>query len=94
MSGELNLVYNLELNINQMCGRIFSQDTDIQILRIKSAKLKAFLYNRTDLARRLSDQENENFQAMVGKSGTFRTLEEMKSANMLTHEEYKWCDAV
>lgn len=82
--------------------KLISQEYEIEMLRIKAAKCKAFFFHESDLAIKLQEQEEENTDALVGEfdgycyaswraNAIFRTLEDMYDEGLLTEDEYKEC---
>ena len=82
--------------------KLISQEYEIEMLRIKAAKCKAFFFRESDLARKLQEQEEENTDALVGEFdgfcwssrrafAVFRTLEDMYDEGLLTENEYNKC---
>lgn len=80
--------------------KLISQEYEIEMLRIKAAKYKAFFFRESDLAIKLKEQEEENTDALVGefdgfcwssRRAVFRTLEDMYDEELLTEDEYKEC---
>ena len=81
---------------------LISQEYEIEILRIKAAKYKAFFFRESDLAMKLQKQEEENTDALVGEFdgfcwssrrafAVFRTLEDMYDEGLITESEYREC---
>ena len=90
----------LEMNIT-----INSQEKEIEVLRVKSAKWKAHFFGRRKLADKIDCQDSENLDALTGEfdgfcycgrraNAVFRTLEDMMDDGILTKEEYSFCDSV
>ena len=82
--------------------KLISQEYEIEMLRIKAAKYKAFFFRESDLVIKLQKQEEENTDALVGEFdgfcwssrrafAVFRTLEDMYDEELLTEDEYKEC---
>lgn len=82
--------------------KLISQEYEIEMLRIKAAKYKAFFFRESDLAIKLQEQEEENTDALIGEFygfcwssrrtfAVFRTLEDMYDEELLTEDEYKEC---
>ena len=82
--------------------KLISQEHEIEMLRIKAAKYKAFFFRESDLAIKLQEQEEENKDALVGEFdgfcwlsrrafAVFRTLEDMYDEGLLTEDEYNKC---
>lgn len=80
---------------------LISQEYEIEILRIKAAKYKAFFFRESDIAIKLQKQE-ENTDALIGEFdgfcwlsrrafAVFRTLEDMYDEGLLTEDEYNKC---
>ena len=93
---------SLGLELTNSQYRLISQEYEIEILRIKAAKYKAFFFRESDLAIKLQDQEEENKDALVGEFdgfcwssrrafAVFRTLEDMYDEGLLTEDEYNKC---
>lgn len=82
--------------------KLISQEYEIEMLRIKAAKYKAFFFRENDLAIKLQEQEEENTDALIGEFdgfcwssrrdfAVFRTLEDMCDEELLTEDEYNEC---
>lgn len=82
--------------------KLISQEYEIEILRIKAAKYKAFFFRESDIAIKLQKQEEENTDALIGEFdgfcwlsrrafAVFRTLEDMYDEGLLTEDEYNKC---
>ena len=82
--------------------KLISQEYEIEMLRIKAAKYKAFFFRESDLVIKLQKQEEENTDALVGEFdgfcwssrrafAVFRTLEDMYDEGLLTENEYNKC---
>lgn len=85
--------------------KLISQEYEIEMLRIKSAKYKAFFFRESDLAIKLQEQEEENRDALVGEfdgycyaswraNAIFRTLEDMYDEGLITESEYRECKSI
>lgn len=84
---------------------LISQEYEIEILRIKAAKYKAFFFRESDLAIKLQKQEEENTDALIGEFDgfcwlsrraftVFRTLEDMYHEGLITESEYRECKSI
>ncbi len=84
---------------------LISQEYEIEMLRIKAAKYKAFFFHKSDLAIKLQKQEKENTDALVGEFdgfcwssrrafAVFRTLEDMHDEGLITESEYRECKLI
>ena len=93
---------SLGLELTNSQYRLISQEYEIEMLRIKAAKYKAFFFRESDLAIKLQEQEEENKDALVGEFdgfcwssrrafAVFRTLEDMYDEGLLTEDEYNKC---
>lgn len=82
--------------------KLISQEYEIEMLRIKAAKYKAFFFHDWDLGKKLENQREENEDAVVGEfdgycyaswraNEIFRTLEDMYNEGLLTEDEYNKC---
>lgn len=82
-----------------------SQEYEIEILRIKAAKYKAFFFRDSELGEKLGKQEEENRNALIGEfdgfswaswraSAIFRTLEDMLAEGILSESEYRRCESI
>ena len=96
---------NLGLELANSQYKLISQEYEIEMLRIKAAKYKAFFFRESDLAIKLQEQEKENTDALVGEfdgfcyaswraSAVFRTLEDMYNEGLLTEDEYRECKII
>ena len=93
---------SLGLELTNSQYRLISQEYEIEMLRIKAAKYKAFFFHDWDLGKRLENQREENEDAVVGEfdgycyaswraNAIFRTLEDMYNEGLLTEDEYNKC---
>lgn len=73
--------------------------------RIAAAKYKAYFFHKTDLAEKLEKQSRENLDAMVGEfdgvtyaswraRAVYRTLDDMFDSQIITLEEYTFCNGL
>ena len=96
---------SLGLELTNYQYRLISQEYEIEMLRIKAAKYKAFFFHDWDLGKRLEKQREENEDALVGEfdgfcyaswraSAVFRTLEDMYNEGFLTEDEYRKCKII
>lgn len=85
--------------------KLISQEYEIEMLRIKAAKYKAFFFRESDLAIKLQEQEEENRDALIGEfdgycyaswraNAIFRTLEDMYDEGLITESEYRECKSI
>lgn len=85
--------------------KLILQEYEIEMLRIKAAKYKAFFFRESDLAIKLQEQEEENRDALVGEfdgycyaswraNAIFRTLEDMYDEGLITESEYRECESI
>ena len=85
--------------------KLTSQEYEIEMLRIKAAKYKLFFFYKSDLAKKLEKQEEENEDALVGEFdgfcwssrrafAVFRTLEDMYDEGLITESEYRECESI
>ena len=85
--------------------KLISQEYEIEMLRIKAAKYKAFFFRVSDLAIKLQEQEEEYRDALVGEfdgycyaswraNAVFRTLEDMYYECLITESEYRECKSI
>lgn len=85
--------------------KLCSQEYEIETLRIKAAKYKAFFFHYSELGEKLQKQEEENRDALIGEfdgfcyaswraRAVFRTLEDMYAEGMLSESEYRQCDLI
>ena len=84
---------------------IDSQQIQIENLRLKAAKYKAYFYEKHELAEVLQKQIEENRDACVGEFDGFcyssqrawavyRTLEDTVEENLIPKSEYDFCRIV
>lgn len=87
----------LELNCT-----VQAQEIQIEDLRLKAAKYKAYFFRKQKLAETLEEQIEENFNACVGEfdgfcyafwraRAVYRTLEDMFRQGLITESEYIFC---
>ena len=87
----------LELNCT-----VQAQEIQIEDLRLKAAKYKAYFFGKSKLAETLDKQIEENFNACVGEfdgfcyaswraRAVYRTLEDMVTHGFITESEYGFC---
>ena len=87
----------LELNCT-----VQEQEIQIEDLRLKAAKYKAYFFGKSKLAETLDKQIKENFNACVGEfdgfcyaswraRAVYRTLEDMVTHGLITESEYEFC---
>ena len=85
--------------------KLISQEYEIEMLRIKAAKYKLFFFYKSDLAKKLEKQEEENADALVGEFdgfcwsskrafAVFRTREDMYNEGLITESEYRECKSI
>ena len=91
-------LYNL-IEIIENCKR---QQKEIYMLELEKSKYKAYFYGRSDLAKKLSKQIEENEDNLIGAydgfwssskraNAIFRNLEDMYEQNIISKEEYNFC---
>ena len=91
------------MNIVEAHMKLVQQKSQIELLRIKVAKYKAYFFHKFELAEKLEKQERENEDALVGEwdgigyaswraNAVFRTLEDMRDEGIITESEYKECE--
>lgn len=91
------------MNIVEAHMKLVQQKSQIELLRIKAAKYKAYFFHKFQLAEKLEKQERENKDALVGEwdgmcyaswraKAVFRTLEDMRDEGTITESEYKECE--
>ena len=96
---------NLGRELLELNATIESQEKEIEMLRLKAAKYKAYFYMERTLVEKLEKQIRENLDALTGEfdgfcycgrraNAVFRTLEDMLDDGILTKEEYGFCDSV
>jgi len=87
----------LELNCT-----VQAQEFQIEDLRLKAAKYKAYFWGKQKLAEVLDEQVEENFNACTGEfdgfcyaswraRAVFRTLEDMVTHGLISKSEYEFC---
>lgn len=102
---ENSLLGSAGLGLLDAQKKLISQEYEIEMLRIKAAKYKAFFFRESDLAIKLQEQEEENTDALIGEfdgyccaswraNAIFRTLEDMCNEGLLTESEYKECKSI
>lgn len=102
---ENSLLGSAGLELLDTQKKLISQEYEIEMLRIKAAKYKAFFFRESDLAIKLQEQEEENRDALVGEfdgycyaswraNAIFRTLEDMCNEGLLTESEYRECKSI
>lgn len=99
---ENSLLGSAGLELLDAQKKLISQEYEIEMLRTKAAKYKAFFFHDWDLAIKLQEQEEENRDALVGEFdgfswssrrsfAVFKTLEDMCNEGLLTEDEYNKC---
>lgn len=102
---ENSLLGSAGLELLDTQKKLISQEYEIEMLRIKVAKYKAFFFRESDLAIKLQEQEEENTDALIGEfdgycyaswraNAIFRTLEDMCNEGLLTELEYRECKLI
>ena len=102
---ENSLLGSAGLELLNAQQKLISQEYEIEILRIKAAKYKAFFFRESDLAEKLQKQENENRNALAGEFdgfcwayrrtfAVFRTIEDMYDEGLITESEYRECVSI
>lgn len=102
---ENSLLGSAGLELLDTQKKLISQEYEIEMLRIKAAKYKAFFFRESDLAIKLQEQEEENTYALIGEfdgycyaswraNAIFRTLEDMCNEGLLTESEYRECKSI
>lgn len=87
----------LELNYT-----VQAQEIQIEDLKLKAAKYKAYFFGKQKLAETLDKQIEENFNACVGEfdgfccaswraGAVYRTLKDMVTHGLITESEYGFC---
>ena len=96
-----SLNFGMELvNLNKI---VEEQEVMIDRLALKAAYYKASFYGKYELARKLINQIEENYDYCVGEfdgfcysskraNAVYRTAETMYKEGLLTKEEYGFCD--
>ena len=94
--------YVVEREVNYVAD-FLPQTIEIEMLRILSAKHKAFFCGQDILGYTLQDQITENYNAHRGEfdgfcysskraKAVFRTLEDMAKDGIITKKEYDFCN--
>lgn len=94
----LNNLYDL-VNIIENYKRL---ENKTYMLELEKSKYKAYFYGKSDLAKKLSKQIEENEDNLIGAydgfwssskraNAIFRTLEDMQEQNIISKEEYIFC---
>lgn len=102
---ENSLLGSAGLKLLDTQQELISQEYEIEMLRIKAAKYKAFFFHKSDLAIKLYKQEEENGNALIGEFdgfcwssrrffAVFRTLEDMYDEGLITESEYRECKSI
>lgn len=85
--------------------RLYFQEYEIEMLRIKAIKYREFFFGNGTLGEKLQKQEEENRDALVGEydgfcyssdrtRAVFRTIEDMLFDGILSESEYNKCKYV
>lgn len=96
---------NLGRELLELNATVEAQEKEIEMLRLKAAKYKAYFYMKTQLVEKLEKQIRENIDALTGifdgfcytswrANACYRTLEDMLKDELITREEYNFCDSV
>lgn len=96
---------NLGTELLELNAIISSQEKEIEMLRLKAAKYKAYFFMKNDLADKLEKQIHENLGALTGEfngfcyaswraNAIFRSLEDMLEDKIITEQEYRECEYV
>jgi hypothetical protein len=75
----------------------------IDELMLKAAMYKANFFHKYELANKLQEQIKENYDSCIGgwdgfcfaswrANAVYRTLEDMYRQNIITAEEYRFCE--
>ena len=97
--GTMDFAFEL-INLNKT---IEAQEIMIDELELKAAMYKANFFHKYDLAEKLQNQIMENYHHCVGEfdgfcyaswraKAVYRTLVDMYRENMITKEEYSFCE--
>ena len=100
---ENDALFNIEKNMMETQVKLIFQESQIELLRIKAAKYKAYFFHKFELAEKLEKQERENEDALTGEwdgmcyaswraKDVFRTLEDMRDEKIIKESEYKECE--
>lgn len=90
------------VDLNRMVRK---QDEEIEMLRLKAAKWKAYFFHEHELVDKLQKQIDENNDALIGEWdgfcysskrawAKFRSLEMMRAEGLITDSEYRRCEYV
>lgn len=97
----MTMDFSMELiNLNKT---VTQQENIIDELELKAAMYKAFFHGKYDLAEKLQNQIKENYDHNVGEwdgfcyaswraRAVYRTLVDMCRENIITKEEYSFCE--
>ena len=97
-----NRIGNLGFELVNTQRKLVCWEYEIEKLRIKAAKYRAFFFHNFDLAERVRDQNETYDNALLGevdgfcyaswrRDAIFRSLEDMCVVGLLTEEEYREC---
>lgn len=87
----------------KMNNTIEHQEQVIDELTLKAAKYKAYFYGKYDLAEKIDAQMEENTNNLIGEfdgfcyaswraKAEYRTLRDMFVEDLITEEEYNFCE--
>ena len=97
-----NASMSLGIELVELNQTVDVQQIQIEDLRLKAAKYKAYFYQKHELAEILQKQVEENRDACVGEfdgfcyssrraCAVYRTLEDMVTQGIIPKSEYDFC---
>lgn len=103
MTNRRSVAMELSLELASLNKTIVKQEMIIDGLRLQSAMYKAYFFGRSELAHKFRKQMTENDHSCTGEFDGFcyaswrarvvyRTLEDMLRENLITQEEYEFCE--
>ena len=93
MTGSRSITMEFSLELASLNKTIVEQEMIIDGLRLQSAMYKASFFKKGSLADKLSKQIiNNHLSCMGGCSAVYKTLDDMLREDLITQEEYKFCE--
>lgn len=98
-----SMAMDFSIEIINLNKTVEAQEIIIDELELKAAMYKAKFFNKYDLAEKLQAQIMENYNSCVGEfdgfcyaswraRAVYRTLADMYRENIITKEEYSFCE--
>lgn len=65
---------------------------EVDKYRLEAAKYKAYFFHKEELVEKLDRQLGVNYASLCGYSGNYMNLEEMYACEIITKDEYDFCN--